>query len=107
MPLPLVAIAAAVSAAASVGGAVKGGIDADKKRNIEQQLTFLNNDQKLKLEKHSCMILKILTDTLKIEEGELIKNVIADVLCKNEEASNIMSQSFSDKVSDKGLYKIE
>jgi hypothetical protein len=53
------------------------------------------------------MILKILTDTFKIEEGELIKNVIADVLCKNEEASNIMSQSFSDKVSDKGLYKIE
>ena len=40
MPLPLVAIAAVVSAAASVGGAVKGGIDADKKRNIEQQLTF-------------------------------------------------------------------
>lgn len=51
MPLPLIAIAAAVSAAASVGGAVKGGIDADKKRNIEQQLAFLNNEQKLKLEK--------------------------------------------------------
>ncbi len=51
MPLPLVAIAAAVSAAASVGGAVKGGIDADKKRFIEQQLSFLNNEQKLKLDK--------------------------------------------------------
>lgn len=51
MPLPLMAIAAVVSAAASVGGAVKGGIDADKKRNIEQQLTFLNNEQKQKLEK--------------------------------------------------------
>jgi hypothetical protein len=72
MPLPLVAIAAVVSAAASVGGAVKGGIDADKKRNIEQQLTFLNNDQKLKLEKQLREAkseeerLKILGDTLNV-----------------------------------------
>jgi len=70
MPLPLMAIAAVVSAAASVGGAVKGGIDADKKRNIEQQLAFLNNDQKLKLEsklreaKSEEERLKILGDTL-------------------------------------------
>jgi hypothetical protein len=51
MPLPLMAIAAAVSAAASVGGAIKGGIDADKKRFLEQQLAFLDNEQKQKLEK--------------------------------------------------------
>jgi len=51
MPLPLMAIAAVVSAAASVGGAVKGGVDADKKRFLEQQLAFLNNEQKQKLER--------------------------------------------------------
>lgn len=50
MPLPLLAIAAVVSAASSVGGAVKGGVDADKKRFIEQQLAFLDNEQKQKLE---------------------------------------------------------
>lgn len=48
MPLPL--IIAAIGAAASVAGATKGGIDADKKRKFEQQLTFLNNEEKLKLE---------------------------------------------------------
>lgn len=49
MPLPL--IIAAVGAAASVGGAVKGGIDADKKRFLEQQLSFMSMEEKRKLEK--------------------------------------------------------
>lgn len=51
MPLPLMAIAAAVSAAATVGGTVKGAAAADKARFIEQQLAFLDREQKLKLEK--------------------------------------------------------
>jgi hypothetical protein len=49
MPLPL--IIAAVSAAAAVGGAVKGGIDTDKKRFLEQQLSFMSMEEKRKLEK--------------------------------------------------------
>lgn len=48
MPIPL--IIAAIGAAASVGGAVKGGIDADKKRRFEQNLALLNVDQQKQLE---------------------------------------------------------
>lgn len=51
MPVPLMAIAAAVSAAASLGGAAKGAAAADRARYMEQQLAFLDRDQKLKLEK--------------------------------------------------------
>lgn len=51
MPLPLLAIAAVVSAASAVGTGVKGASDADKKRYFETQLAFLNNEEKQKLEK--------------------------------------------------------
>ena len=51
MPIPFIAIAAAVSAAASVGGAVGGGSGAAKQRLFQQNLELLNLDQKKALER--------------------------------------------------------
>lgn len=68
MPIPV--IIAAIAAAASVGGAVKGGVDADKKRKFEQNLALLNKDQQKQLEyalinaKSEEARLKIISDVL-------------------------------------------
>lgn len=51
MPIPFIAIAAAISAASSAGGAVAGASGAAKQRMYQKNLDLLTLDQKKALEK--------------------------------------------------------
>jgi hypothetical protein len=70
MPIPFIAIAAAIGAAGSVGGAVAGASGQAKQRLFQQNLELLSLDEKKKLEaalqgaKSEEARQKILADTL-------------------------------------------